>query len=113
MSNLAVINKMLRGIKLVEINIDITALDGETKQIKLKVATNKLNKLAGNGLTSKALYELGKKGTATSEDIHGNKFVYTLGERSMSTDVPVTIPPEETKVEQLAQLQETLNEEAK
>lgn len=98
MNNLRAINTLVRGTHLVEVTCTATTAQGKKEEVKVKVAYNKLNKLQGNGLTSKDIYTLKKTGACTSKDTYGNSFTYVLGEHSRSTDrlkpTAPTEPPE-------------------
>lgn len=72
------LNEMMRKVKTVEVQCDVTTPQGTSESIRARVALNKISLLNGNGLTSEALYELRKKGTCSSVDAIGNKYVYTL-----------------------------------
>jgi hypothetical protein len=69
---------MRRKVKTIEVQCDVTTPAGTSESIRARVAVNKINTLNGNGLTTEALHELRKKGTCSSVDSIGNKYVYTL-----------------------------------
>lgn len=78
MNTLRLINEMRRKVKTIKVKCTAILPNGESKDVVARISVNKINTLKGNGLTSKALYDLAKKGTCETVDHLGNKYVYEL-----------------------------------
>lgn len=64
--------------RLCRIKCTVTTSGGKSDSTIAVVGINRLNKLSGNGLTGKSLYDLAKRGRCSSTDPYGTTFVYEL-----------------------------------
>lgn len=106
MNYLAMLNRAKRGVRTTKIKCTATTAAGKIDSVEVTIQTNKINKLAGNGLSAAHLYDLIKTGKTRTADLAGNVFEYEIVANAVApTTTEVLLPT-------VADLQEQSNEPA-